>query len=280
MKKIFKFLFLSVVLIFAACEDIEPTIYEGNSSDQALVQFSSITYDLGIPVSTSKELEIQVSASNRSDQDRTYQVELLEEDISDNLDYNFDQTVTIPAGELFGTLTVTATDNGINDEVSVITLELIPNTSSEEVLEDNETTISIFQTCPIPDDRYTGTWNVTTSGCFGNGSGGCANQYSGIESTVEIMPIEDGGEIIGFETTDITGGLYPVGYGDGPNPANVFETCNNLSFTDQPDVVYGGDVFNGTGSIQLDSNGNMISFTINWSNGYGDSGTSVYTPAE
>ena len=73
--------------------------------------------------------------------------------------------------------------------------------------------------------------------------------------------------------------MYSVGYGAAGSVATVQENCLNLSFTDQPDTTYGGDVFNGSGFAELDANGDLVSFTIEWSNGYGDAGTSVYTPA-
>ena len=80
-----------------------------------------------------------------------------------------------------------------------------------------------------------------------------------------------------FILSDITGGLYPVVYGSADNPATVYEVNGKLFLVGQPDTVYGGDVFDGTGEIVLDSDGNLIGFTLDWSNGYGDAGVSVFT---
>lgn len=96
---------------------------------------------------------------------------------------------------------------------------------------------------------------------------------NGMTNTVEVAIIGEGL----FTITDLTGGLYANCYGAFDNPGRIVGQCNGgngLQVIDQPDVVYGGDVFNGNGLINEDG-----SFTISWSNNYGDRGTSVHVPA-
>lgn len=98
---------------------------------------------------------------------------------------------------------------------------------------------------------------------------------NGVTNTVQVAIIGEGL----FTITDLTGGLYKNCYAQGAtdNPGRIVGQCNGgngLQIIDQPDVVYGGDVFNGNGLINEDG-----SFTISWSNNYGDRGTSVHVPA-
>jgi hypothetical protein len=72
--------------------------------------------------------------------------------------------------------------------------------------------------------------------------------------------------------SDVTGGLYINCYGASDNPGQITTDLFDISMVDQPDVVYGGDIFNGSGS--LDCDGNLV---ITWSNGFGDAGTSTFT---
>lgn len=75
-----------------------------------------------------------------------------------------------------------------------------------------------------------------------------------------------------YEVSDITFGLYPDGYGASENPANITDVCDNITLKDQPDTVYGGDVFNGTGKVNGDG-----TISLTWSNGYGDNGVTTLT---
>jgi len=113
-----------------------------------------------------------------------------------------------------------------------------------------------------------GTYDTVTDGGTGDGSGGTASPFSGLAYQVTITEVSAGV----YEVSDITFGLYPVGYGDGENPAQFTDICNSITVTDQPDVVYGGDVFNGTGTVNGDG-----TITISWSNGYGDNGVTTLT---
>ncbi len=76
-----------------------------------------------------------------------------------------------------------------------------------------------------------------------------------------------------YDFSDLTGGLYGQIYSaQEDNPGQVLETtCGEFAIVSQPDVVYGGDEFNGGGSMNADG-----SFTLSWSNFFGDYGVSTF----
>ncbi|MCV9389035.1 hypothetical protein [Reichenbachiella ulvae] len=110
--------------------------------------------------------------------------------------------------------------------------------------------------CP---SDLTGTWNSVTTG-----SAGTDQAY-----TVTITETSVNGV---YDLSDITFGLYTDVYGESDNPVQFTDACDVISVVDQPDVVYGGDVFNATGTVN--ENGTI---SISWSNGFGDNGVTTLT---
>ncbi|MGX1024724.1 T9SS type A sorting domain-containing protein [Psychroflexus sp. MBR-150] len=121
-------------------------------------------------------------------------------------------------------------------------------------------------------------YDVSSTVCVGDGSGNCdpANSNIPLTDQVTVTLTANPNE---FVISDITGGLYEQGYGESPNPATVVvdETTQTLTVTQAPDVVFGGDFFNATGSYTLNASGEVDTFTLTWSNGWGDAGTNNYT---
>lgn len=118
----------------------------------------------------------------------------------------------------------------------------------------NKVTVEIRLSCPSELAGRYSTVNVGTGGT--------------ITSEVTITEIEP----FTYRISDITGGLYEQIYGANPNPAIFTELCGDIVITDQPDVVFGGDVFNGTGRVNADG-----TIRISWSNGSEDSGVTTLT---
>ena len=75
-----------------------------------------------------------------------------------------------------------------------------------------------------------------------------------------------------YNFSDITGGLYLLLYGAADQPAEVEDACGDLSINGQPDTIFGGDTFDGTGTIT-----DIDNFTLSFANGWGDQGDVVYT---
>src|SRR5690606_6104722 len=94
------------------------------------------------------------------------------------------------------------------------------------------------------------------------GTGGTLNYQVII---TEIEPLT-------YRISDITGGLYSLGYGEDDNPAVFTDLCGELTVFDQPDVVFGNDKFNGTGRVNSDG-----TIVISWSNENEISGTTTLT---
>lgn len=125
-----------------------------------------------------------------------------------------------------------------------------------------------------------GDWSTVTSGCGGNGSGGCsANPALNFEDLAYQVELSAGNVAAEFLISDITGGLYAVIYGDDDNEVTVVANFDTqvLSVTDQEDTTYGGDFFNGEGSYTLGADGLVDEFELSWSNGWGDSGETTFT---
>ncbi len=184
-------------------------------------------------------------------------------------------SVTIPSGSNFATFDISMIDNFVEDGTKTLVLSLTGTSDGTRVAgpggPDGPGLAGKTFSITINDDdcspNIAGTYMVTTDGCTGDGSGGCGGDYSGI--TNEVTVTRDGAGVYTF--SDLTGGLYKNGYGDADNAGVVEDNCGVLSINDQPDTVYGGDVFSGTGAINSDG-----TLTIEWSNGYGDAGTSTY----
>ncbi|WP_162984994.1 hypothetical protein [Mesonia aquimarina] len=193
MKRINLFMFLLAGLLFAftACEDREEIIYAGQESDQALISFSRETYNLEIEIDDEGTLNIPVNSSAVRNTDRTYDVVIVEGETNTTADpstYDVPETVTIPAGEYTGTLTIQGFDNDVETTPELLTIRL------EGIEEDASTTfttavISVYQVCPIPSDYLVGEYMIQDAQATigpGNGSENFAN------SVVNIQPGETG----------------------------------------------------------------------------------------
>lgn len=109
--------------------------------------------------------------------------------------------------------------------------------------------------------NYSGTYNVSSNATGGDCSG---DDFTGT-ITLELISGST------YTIDDITYGLYDYCYGSGSNPGEIEILNGSVFYLDVPDVVYGGDDFDGTG-VADPCNGTLI---IEWSNNYGDSATST-----
>lgn len=150
------------------------------------------------------------------------------------------------------------------DKTLIITLTgAVGSKTSSLVFDGGRGPIRVSSTILISDadcpSDLTGTWNSLTTG-----SAGTDDPY-----VVTITETPTNGL---YDLSDITFGLYKNGYGSEDNPVQFSDACDVISVTDQPDVVYGGDVFNGSGTVNSDG-----TITISWSNGFGDNGVTTLT---
>lgn len=120
-------------------------------------------------------------------------------------------------------------------------------------------------------------FTIESTVCFGDGAGACDPANTNVAVTGFATVTAVAGNTVTI--SDITGGLYPGPYGETGNPGvlTLNYTGQTIVFNDQPDTVYGGDDFDGTGTYTVDGQGNLLSFETTWSNNWGDGGTSTYT---
>lgn len=177
-------------------------------------------------------------------------------------------TITIPGGQHFGTIGIKPIDNFATESDRTVVLNLSGNNAG---LNDGRGAIGTQTTVTILDNDcpYDIVGDFGTSLSETNPAGA-----EGVVSSVTVEKVSDNADgSVTFSISDITGGLYPEFYGSAANPAEFIVFGLEILVKDQPDVVYGGDVFNGTGKIECDG-----TFVINWSNGFGDAGITQHTP--
>ena len=123
-------------------------------------------------------------------------------------------------------------------------------------------TITIVEDdCAI--DWLVGTFDVTTTN----------TQPAGCNNVNNVVTITQVGENT-FAFTDVTGGLYKNCLNFSDNPGELILEGGMLRMINQPDQVVPpfNDVFNGEGTLETCDQ----TITLTWSNGFGDSGTSLY----
>lgn len=146
-----------------------------------------------------------------------------------------DTEVVIPANSSFVDVPLEIlTGNLATDEVPDLTLTILDAGETKISTNYFQLTIEIRLSCP---SDLAGIYSTVTVG-----TGGTVNY----EVTItELEPFT-------YRISDITGGVYSQVFGAEDNPAVFTELCGEITITDQPDLVFGGDTFNGTGSVNED----------------------------
>tara|TARA_Y100000815_G_scaffold87695_1_gene76411 strand:+ start:22228 stop:23127 length:900 start_codon:yes stop_codon:yes gene_type:complete len=165
MKKVIKFLVLSTAIIFASCEDVEPTVFNGaDSSNPTLIGFSRDSYNLEVERDGTGSVDVVVNTTTLSTSARTYTVTVNVTDAENAAipeTFTVPATVTIPANEYQGILTITGVDNGLvdsNARLFTITLSGFTN----ESVDSDTSTVRIYEVCNI-EAEFTGTYQVTSA---------------------------------------------------------------------------------------------------------------------
>lgn len=272
MKKTISRIASIAILFFAtfmvACEE-ELTVFEGPYH----VRFTTTSSTLDENKAAGGIIKLHFAGTKPSS---SIEVKLSVSGGQEGVDFVFLEggtTLTIPSGDFFTSFKVAAVDNDENDGNKTITftiesvsggfdagLGLVGKTYVLTIKDDD---------CPTPslEGKYL-VYNRDAS------PGACGNPANDADLTYEatVTLISQVGDVFTYEISDVTGGLYALCYGDGENPGQITTKRFAITLDSQPDVVYGGDEFNGTGL--MDCTGN---FTLTWSNGYGDKATSYYT---
>jgi len=181
MKKI-AILFIGALFLFTSCEETQSPIYDGS---QTLAYFNGTTSSLEVEINNTNSIDISVGASTISSSDRTVAVSVDVDNTTAAADiYSFPSSVTIPAGEFFGTLTVTAVDNGLTTQPETLSLQIdsIDGGVGSSVLH----TVSIVEICPIATTFATGDYalNFVSGGVGAAGFAAATKPPSIITSTL------------------------------------------------------------------------------------------------
>ena len=255
------FTIVIVMALLNACEQFNST-----ATFQDFIQWESSTASMDENATEPISVKVQlVGAQSGSATEVTFEV--TDNNVAEGVDYSFPngKTLSIDANSSTGTLLIQPIDNDEfdpNPRSLTITLTSAGNnlgTGSETAPNKSIVVTIIEDDCAVP--SLAGTYNVVTTQTV---PGGCEGSENVVTITVK--------DATTYTLSDVTGGLYLNCYGAADNPGDITFDKFNISLTDQPDVVYGGDVFNGTGLMDCDG-----SFTLTWSNGFGDAGTSRFT---
>lgn len=135
-----------ICLLIVSCEETQPVIYDGA---QTFVGFHSKVSNLEVTIDDTGSVDIQIDASTLSSQDRTFNVVLNDaKTTSDSQNFQLPSSVTIPANEYFGFLTVNGVDFNLETTIELIVISL-EGTSGTTVVSKSEHEIRIKQVCPV-----------------------------------------------------------------------------------------------------------------------------------
>lgn len=257
MKNIFNRLLvysLPVFVLFAtSCVDDEPLIYTGPSLVHFPTASANFTVEQGGDVGY--DLVVGVTAAEPQDRTFTIAVNTTSSTAIEGVHVTFpSKSVVIPAGEVLGRVEVNAVFENLDEPVSLV-LNLVEDAASASFRQ--SFTLNLNRFCA---SELAGEWSGTTVLS--------SPTLTITDYELTLTATSTNGV---YTLSDITGGLYASGYGTRDNPVTLVDVCGELSVIDQPDVVYGGDVFNATGTVN--QNGSL---TLSWSNGYGDAGVTTF----
>lgn len=268
MKKIiYAFLMLAFLV---SCESEDHGVDVNNLNGPDIAYFTNGISSSYFVTPDADPASIQVGATSISSSDRVYTLEVDPSSTAQaGVDFEFvNNTVTIPAGEYFGSALV----QGIFEGTTASGSNLVINLVGEGAMVGAQYTMSIFQLC-VSD--LAGMYSVTTT----YGYHDFLPSYSTNTMDIEIVEISDGL----YEVFDFSGGLYSSGpyssaYGTGDTSFTVqfTENCGLISWSGQSDP-WGACVPLDGGVNAVNSSTGVI--TTSWyCEGYGENGVSVYTP--
>ncbi|MBC8755796.1 hypothetical protein H2O64_14055 [Kordia sp. YSTF-M3] len=168
--------------MFTSCEETESPIYDGS---QTLAYFNGISSTLEVEINNTNTIDISVGASTISSTARTVNVSVDADNTTATSGmYTFPTTVTIPANEFFGTLTVTGIDDGLTTAGETLSLKI--DSVDGGVGSSQVHTLTIIEICPIAATFATGMYTLDfVSG--GIGAAGFAPAL-GTGIAVELVP--------------------------------------------------------------------------------------------
>ena len=146
MKTFLKILLLAVFV--TSCDDHEPAVFNGDSSNPTFISFSQTAYFLPVERDGVGSVTVTLNASTLSNVDRTYNIQLDEEaSLANPENYTLPTSITIPADSYQGTMEITGEDISadVNPLPFVFTL-----TNVEDVdMDVNSVTVHVGEVCSL-----------------------------------------------------------------------------------------------------------------------------------
>ncbi|WOI21713.1 hypothetical protein [Nonlabens ulvanivorans] len=160
MKNIFKYLLFALAIVLVSCET-EQIVFNGTGNNLPLISFSQNNYELQIEIDAVGSVDIPINSSNRTNADRVFNISVNMVD-TDAIagSYSVPGTVTIPANEYNGFLTIDGTDvAGVDTNSLNLVLDLETNT--DNVYGITTAVVSVFQVCPVDETLFIGDYQMT-----------------------------------------------------------------------------------------------------------------------
>ncbi|WP_215225980.1 DUF4843 domain-containing protein [Echinicola shivajiensis] len=232
-------------------ENFEKEDGNDTQTDMGMIQVNLV----GAPATSDLTIEVAVDPSSTAIQSVHY-----------NLPSN---TVTIPAGEVSGTLMVEVLIGNIGlDETPDLVLKITDASGAKISANYGELTYKMRMVCASKlEGTYSVFWETLIYGDSNGGANQTLNNYS-FGNTIDISKIGTGV----YQLSDMTFGLYPNGYNDTAPKGRISDNCNVIT-GDASNADQYSDPFTINGVSDPDSK----TIRIVWSNTYGDGGTVVLT---
>ncbi|WP_298422378.1 hypothetical protein [uncultured Kordia sp.] len=140
-----------------SCGDFEETIYDGVGG-ATLAFFDASSSSLEVEINQTNTTTVTIGVSTLSSVERTVAVSADAASTADAAMYSFSSTVTIPANEYFGTLTVTGIDAGLTTDSRSLILNIDDSPGITGSTDSH--TVTLVEVCPIPADYMIGDYQI------------------------------------------------------------------------------------------------------------------------
>ncbi|MBF0695319.1 MAG: hypothetical protein IR153_09720 [Flavobacterium sp.] len=277
MKKFLKSAAFAVLALVAISCDKDGEVFDVDGGQTAYM-FIDAESNLGVNTESNTRV-VRIGVTTRSNQDRIVPVSIDPASTATADQYDLQTSnFVIPAGEFVGEAVITGDFDAIPDGVTG-TIILNIDDSVETVVGKNQHIVYLFRSCPtdLAGQVYSVTTNYTAHDFL--------PQYA--TNTMNVTLQNATGDNT-YRVPDFSGGLYSVGpyntnYNTGSaGAANQIDliftiNCDTVTWTGQADP-WGPIIATPGGVNSYDAETGVI--TISWTaTGYGETGVSVYTPA-
>ena len=264
MKKYLLFTFL-VFGLFIACNDDDSSVMESDMNKVRFLNDETISVFEG----SGETIRLAVIADQYAEEDIMVNFSIEGDAANYTLVEPESNTLIIEEDTRQSFIVIQPVDNTTFESTSnMITVTLTDASGAESYLADSYNTLDIIfanDDCPGP---VSGAYLADVGNAYEafSGTSGSWEDYS---VDLEVDSCDEAGNV-SYNVSDITFGHYPIMYGDPGNPGYLTINLNSgeviIDPDQNPDTVYGGDAFSGSGTY--DEETGMV--TLEWSNTYGD----------